>query len=132
MINRLTQGLDFHAQALSLRAERQRLLSSNIANAETPGFVARDFNFADAMRDVQARQAGQGVPALLSQQGPDGVSPSLLYARPSMTSADGSTVDMDRERASFIDNTVKYEATLRFINANVRTTLDAMKTPQQG
>jgi flagellar basal-body rod protein FlgB len=49
-----------------------------------------------------------------------------MYASPSQTNLDRNTVDMDRERASFADNTVKYEATLRFIGANVRTTLSAI------
>jgi flagellar basal-body rod protein FlgB len=46
-----------------------------------------------------------------------------------MTSMDSNTVDMDRERASFADNTVKYEASLRFLNGSIRTMLDAMKSP---
>ncbi len=57
--------------------------------------------------------------------------PQLLYASASQNNLDRNTVDMDRERASFADNAVKYEATLRFINSSVRTMLDAMKSPQQ-
>ena len=57
---------------------------------------------------------------------------ALKYSAPSQTSLDSNTVDMDRERASFVDNSVKYEATLRFINTQVRTMLDAMKSPSQG
>lgn len=53
--------------------------------------------------------------------------PHLLYATASQTNLDRNTVDMDRERANFADNAVKYEATLRFINGNVRTMLDAIK-----
>ena len=49
-MNRLTNSLDFQAQALTLRAERQRLIASNIANADTPGYVARDMDFASALR----------------------------------------------------------------------------------
>jgi flagellar basal-body rod protein FlgB len=56
----------------------------------------------------------------------------LLYARHSQDAIDRNTVDMDRERASFTDNTVKYEATLRFINGSVRTMLDAMKSHSGG
>ena len=52
---------------------------------------------------------------------------TLMYASPSQTNLDRNTVDMDRERASFADNTVKYEATLRFINSDVRLMLDAIK-----
>ena len=56
----------------------------------------------------------------------------LRYAAPAHSNLDGNSVDMDRERASFADNSVKYEATLRFINGQVRTMLDAMKPHNQG
>ena len=132
MLNRLTDALDFQAQALHLRSERQRLIASNIANADTPGYVAREMNFAQALRD--ATSAGQPAATLAaSQPGHIGSSSAmgstvstLLYASPSQTNLDRNTVDMDRERASFADNTVKYEATLRFIGATVRTTLSAI------
>ena len=142
MLNRLTDTLDFQAQALSLRSERQRLIASNIANADTPGYVARDMNFAQALRDATgATGANSGLqPAtalLTSQPGHIAIGgassaafgrsdSTLLYAAPSQTNLDRNTVDMDRERASFADNTVKYEATLRFIGAQVRTTLSAI------
>ena len=132
MINRLTDNLDFQGQALSLRSERQRLIASNIANADTPGYVARDMDFAQALK--QATGAAQPLPTLATSQpghiaGVPGArsDANLLYARPSQNNLDRNTVDMDRERANFVDNSVKYEATLRFINANVKTTLDAIK-----
>ena len=134
MINRLTDSLDFHTQALSLRAERQRLIASNIANADTPGFLARDFNFASALRAASGDgAAGSGIAqgVMGSGSAEAQTQPVLRYATPSQTSVDGNSVDMDRERASFVDNSVKYEATVRFINASVRTTLDAMKSFHQ-
>ena len=70
--------------------------------------------------------------ALLSGSSAGSAEAHLRYATPSQSNLDGNTVDMDRERASFADNSVKYEATLRFINGHVRTLLDAMKSPQQG
>jgi flagellar basal-body rod protein FlgB len=132
MINRLTNQLDFQSQALVLRSERQRLIASNIANADTPGYVARDMDFAQALKE--ATGALQPAKSLaVSQPGHLGGTPgargepNLLYATPSQTNLDRNTVDMDRERANFVDNSVKYEATLRFINANVKTTLDAIR-----
>ncbi|MGY4829989.1 flagellar basal body rod protein FlgB [Sphaerotilaceae bacterium SBD11-9] len=134
MLNGLTSTLDFHGQALSLRSERQRLIASNIANADTPGFVARDMDFSAALK--QATGQMQGAPVLAASQpghiaGPSGaeaaVQAHLVYAQPSQTNLDRNTVDMDRERASFADNSVRYEATLRFINGNVRTMLDAIR-----
>src|SRR5260221_6170064 len=61
MLNRLTDALDFQAQALNLRSERQRLIASNIANADTPGYVARDMNFSQALRQA----TGSGAPAAM-------------------------------------------------------------------
>jgi flagellar basal-body rod protein FlgB len=132
MLNQLTNALDFHGQALSLRSERQRLIASNIANADTPGYVARDFSFAQALREATGPAAGAGVMATTTRghmAGNTGArgEPNLLYASASQTNLDRNTVDMDRERANFADNAVKYEATLRFINGNVRTMLDAIK-----
>jgi flagellar basal-body rod protein FlgB len=134
MIHRLGDSLDFQSQALVLRSERQRLLASNIANADTPGYVARDMDFAAALRDATGSRP-PGLAALASSgTARFGASTEahLRYAAPSQSNLDGNSVDMDRERASFADNSVKYEATLRFINGQVRTLLDAMKSPQQG
>ncbi|MGL6112039.1 MAG: flagellar basal body rod protein FlgB [Rubrivivax sp.] len=133
MINRLSNSLDFQSQALVLRSERQRLLASNIANADTPGYVARDMDFAAALRSA----TGSSLPGTAGLRSPlggggFGAEAHLRYASASQNNLDGNSVDMDRERASFADNTVKYEATLRFINGHVRTMLDAMKSPQQG
>lgn len=134
MIARLTAGLDFHGQALMLRAERQRVIAGNIANAETPGYQARDFDFASALRAATGEpgRSGEGIARNVINSTGAGLQPRLRYAVPSQTSLDSNTVDMDRERAAFADNSVKYEATLRFVNGSVRTMLDAMKSYNQG
>ncbi|NCT81756.1 MAG: flagellar basal body rod protein FlgB [Comamonadaceae bacterium] len=136
MLNRITDTLNFQTQALTLRAERQRLLASNIANADTPGYQARDINFAQALREATGEV---GTPGALSVTQRGHLAPlagargetGKEYALQSQTSLDSNGVDMDRERASFADNAVKYEATLRFINGSVRTALDAMKSHTQ-
>jgi flagellar basal-body rod protein FlgB len=140
MINRLTDSLDFQAQALTLRSERQRIIAGNIANADTPNYVAREMDFASALREATGAAAGAGtmagtgatnaahIPLTLQSAG----ALALKYSAPAQTNLDSNTVDMDRERASFVDNSVKYEATLRFINTNVRQMLDAMKSASQG
>jgi flagellar basal-body rod protein FlgB len=138
VINRLSSVLDFQGQALALRADRQRVLAGNIANTDTPGFQARDFDFANALREAtQTQQSLPGAsvtPGLLQRNAGAGgrYEPRLTYALPSQTNRDGNTVDLDRERASFADNSIKFEATLRFINGSVRTMLEAMKGPNQG
>ena len=139
MLNHLTSSIDFQGQALTLRAERQRLIASNIANADTPGYVSRDMNFAQALRDATGGPTLRpGIvgrldttrPGHIAGSGASPASANLLYSNVSQTSLDNNTVDMDRERASFVDNSVKYEATLRFVNGSVRTMLDAIRGAQ--
>jgi flagellar basal-body rod protein FlgB len=133
MLNRLSDALDFQAQALNLRSQRQGIIASNIANADTPGYVAREMNFSQALRE--ATGSSQSATTLAATQpghiggnaAPMGSTVSTLqYAAPSQTNLDNNSVDMDRERASFADNTVKYEAALRFIGASIKTTLSAI------
>ncbi len=132
MLNRLTNTLNFQGEALLLRSERQRLIASNIANAETPGYISRDIDFASALKQAVGEQAVAGT--LATTHGahiPVGLSgseqPLLLFASSSQTNLDNNTVDMDRERASFADNAVKYEASLRFVNGQVSTLMSAIK-----
>lgn len=154
MIDKLTGQVNFQGNALLLRAERQRVLASNIANADTPGYVGRDFRFTDALRaatEVQeprmrlqptASQSGRNVgtsdvsgmsgsttAGRLSLPTPGFGRPdsALGYSVQTQPSLDGNSVDMDRERAAFVDNAVRYEATLRFINGQVKTILSAIQ-----
>ena len=142
MFAQMTNGLDFHAKALVVRAERQRVIASNIANADTPGYLARDVNFKDAMNAAMGRSpALQSTATTASRDGTThtnhipltagtgalGNAPGLAYAVQTQPSMDGNSVDMDRERANFVDNAVRYESTLRFINGQSRTILSAIQ-----
>ncbi|MEF7613679.1 flagellar basal body rod protein FlgB [Aquincola sp. MAHUQ-54] len=136
MIDRLTDTLNFQAQALTLRSERHQLIASNIANADTPGYVARDMNFSQALRSaIGDRSAASQLKATaaghLQASGGMAGGPEMRYAAASQTSLDSNTVDMDRERATFVDNTLKYEAALRFLGGSVRTMVDAIKGQAQ-
>jgi flagellar basal-body rod protein FlgB len=133
-MDRLTDSLHFNTQALILRSERQRLIASNIANADTPGYQARDVNFAQALTEATGNLAAASAgtvaatqPGHLQPAGGARAEANLQYALPSQTNLDRNTVDLDRERASFADNALKYEAALRFINHDVRQMLDAIK-----
>lgn len=142
MFAQMTNGLDFHAKALVVRAERQRVIASNIANADTPGYVARDVNFKDAMNAAMGKSpALQSTAATASSadtthashipltagSGTLGNGSGLAYGVQTQPSMDGNSVDMDRERANFVDNAVRYESTLRFINGQSRTILSAIQ-----
>jgi flagellar basal-body rod protein FlgB len=141
MLNRLTSTIDFQAQALLLRSDRQRLIAGNIANADTPGFRSRDFDFKAALQAATSALSGAGdnrlgEPIARGASGletaPGATDPTLRFGAPAQTNLDSNTVDMDRERASFADNSVRYEATLRFINGSLRSLQDAMKSHTQG
>ena len=135
MLDKMTQGLNFQGNALLVRAERQRAIASNIANADTPGYVARDVNFAAAMRE--ASQLGNSPRTGTSSTNPrhmalpsahlSGSQSTLGYAAQTQPSLDNNTVDLDRERANFVDNAVRYEATLRFMNSQSKTMLSAIQ-----
>ncbi|MCO4093985.1 MAG: flagellar basal body rod protein FlgB [Acidovorax sp.] len=146
MLDKMTNRLDFLGNALILRAERQRVIASNIANADTPGFVARDFKFSEALSEATSSTSAPGVTKLAtagsaSTQGATDprhmpvstVSTAgdararLAYAVQSQPALDNNTVDLDRERANFVDNSVRYEAALRFINGNAKTMLSAIQ-----
>lgn len=135
MFDKLTSTLNLQGNALMLRSERQRVLASNIANADTPGYKARDFNFSQALAQaglgqtqVSARMAAQSTsdPRHFPLQ-PVGADPARPgYALQTEPALDNNSVDMDRERAAFMDNAVRYEATLRFINYQSRTLQSAI------
>lgn len=143
MFANLTNALDFQSKALVVRAERQRLIASNIANADTPGYVGRDLNFKAAMNAATGENNLSLSLSAPSGSTQSGISDSrhiplqastaslggsgLGYTVQTQPAMDGNSVDMDRERANFVDNAVRYEATLRFINGQSKTLLSAIQ-----
>lgn len=105
-----------HAAALELRSERMGLITSNIANAATPGYKARDIDFAAALK---ARSEGLGKDAATAR--------ATLYRVPVMPSLDGNTVEMATEQTAFAENAVGYQATLSFISGRIDTLTRALK-----
>lgn len=131
MIDRLTQGLDFNGTALLLRAERTRVLAANVANADTPHFKARDFDFRTALEQAGGGPVAATLPPVRTAAAHlDGVrgseGPALLHRAPLQAALDGNTVDLNMERAAFADNVLRYEAGLRFINGQIRTLMTAI------
>jgi flagellar basal-body rod protein FlgB len=131
-IDRMTATLDFQAAALSLQAQRAKVLASNIANADTPNYQAKDFDFSAAL--TQAMQAASQSPnelartnpAHLPQTGAAAQEPALQYRQPLQAALDGNTVDLDTERAAFAENSLRYEASVRFLNGQIKTMLTAI------
>lgn len=143
MFANMTSALDFQAKALVVRADRQRIIASNIANADTPGYAGRDINFKDAMESALGGNSLSLSPSASSGGTVSGTTnarhiplqsstgslggPKLDYTTQSQPAMDGNSVDLDRERANFVDNSVRYEATLRFINGQSKTILSAIQ-----
>ncbi|CAD5379349.1 flagellar component of cell-proximal portion of basal-body rod [Pseudomonas sp. OF001] len=128
MIDKLDGALRMHQLALGLRAERQQVLANNIANADTPNFKARDFDFAaelaraaqaqpaagpQALRTTDARHLSGRLGGLASER-------ELLYRIPGQPSMDGNTVDMDLERGEFVDNAMRYQVSLTLMNSRIQ------------
>ena len=124
MLDKLGEKLQFQQAAMNILNRRQDVLAANIANADTPGYQARDIPFTRELR--RAMKQGQRHNtnlrlSLISQQHipaegiahPDN---GLLYRISDQPSADGNTVDIDRERVNFADNGMKYQDSLAFIN----------------
>jgi len=130
----IDQFLATHANALQTRARRTQILASNIANADTPNYKARDIAFAEVLRDVNPGSAASAhhskamalsVGSLATTNsrhiGTNATSnhAQVMYRQPQQASLDGNTVDKDLEQARFAENAVRYQASLEFINSRV-------------
>ena len=127
MLNRLDDMLSFHTQALRVRDQRQQVLASNIANADTPNYKARDLDFKSALQGALNGAGSSGGTALatttpghLAGNFGSAADAGLLYRTPAQGSVDGNTVDMDAERAAFADNAIHYEFNLTRISQQIK------------
>lgn len=151
MIGKLDEAFRFHQTALSLRAERQQVLASNIANADTPNYKARDVDFNAALKQAigpgampaSASGAGAGKQAvnplavaltrtsaahLAGNAGKTTANGAeMMYRQTAVQgNVDGNTVDMDVERNQFTDNALRYEAGVTFASGQIKSLLTAV------
>lgn len=116
-----------HAQAMALRARRAEILATNLANADTPGYQARDLDFAA----VLAGEGEQGAMLVTHGRHLGGADPDFSYAlryrEPLQASLDQNSVDVQAERAAFTDNAMRYQASLTFLNGRIRGLLSALR-----
>ena len=109
--------LGIHGMALSLRSERMEVLAANLANVDTPGFKARDFDFGSVLaQTVSKGERGIGGDSTSEAR----VSAALQYRQPFQPSLDGNTVESGLEMARFAENAVAYQASLMFVNSRIR------------
>ena len=125
MIDRLDSELSFSRNALNLRTYRQELLASNIANADTPHFKARDIDFKSALagmmsgKNLGSLDLSRSSPAHLSASGVSPYGAGVKYRSEYQSAVDGNTVDLDIERSAFAENAVHVEALLTFVRSKL-------------
>lgn len=130
MLDRLDAHFAAPLRALNMRTMRSEVLATNIANADTPHFKARDLDFSQALRKADsggfamARTAerhltGHSTPALMS---------ALQYRIPVQASIDGNTVEVDNELAQFSNNAIYMQADLNFLNGRIRSMQTALQS----
>jgi flagellar basal-body rod protein FlgB len=151
----LDQYLGIHTQALTLEAQRMQLLASNLANVDTPNYKAQDVDFKAALAaadnssaasaptqlplatthandltaggSVAGAATGENAGSLSASALPSAESP-LKYRVPLAPALDGNTVDEQLEQSAFAENSVRYQATLAFLNTKLRLLMNALSS----
>lgn len=133
MLLSFDNAFGIHTKALSLYAQRSSVIASNLANADTPNYKARDIDFrsvlgtaknslgkAKRLQATHAKHFGVGG-------GNESMSTETLYRTPLQPSLDGNTVDTQVEQAAFTDNAMRYMASLRFVTGRVQGLMTALR-----
>ena len=118
-----------HEAALKIRALRNQVLSSNIANADMPNYKARDIDFHDTLRSARGEMLSLRRTSALHQNAwqTGSLGARVKYRVPVQPTLDGNTVETDVEQAAFAENAVQYRASLAFLNGSIRTLKFAIK-----
>lgn len=130
-------ALGIHQQALALRSGRAEILASNIANADTPGYKARDIDFKSQLQNIQAQSAQSQSGLSLTQSNSKHIPidsatsmnsrTEILYRVPHQPSLDGNTVNEQVEKSAFAENAMRYQASLTFLDGKFKGLMAAIK-----
>ena len=123
------KSLALYEDALRFRAHRNEVLASNIANADTPNYKARDLDFGAALKSARSQTLDMSKTSELhrSAWGTSRSDGNLMYRIPVQPTLDGNTVEADVEQAKFAENAVQYRASLAFLDGSIRTLKYAIK-----
>ena len=125
----LQNPLGIHATALKLREQRIGVLASNIANVDTPNYMARDIDFSSVMATTESNNMRTshgrhiGVSNYQALQGDS----MIKYRMPSSASLDGNTVEVNTENSLFTENSMRYQATNTFLNNRIKGVMSALR-----
>ena len=123
----IKKQLTFFGSALNIRNKRNDIIASNIANAATPNYKARDINFLDEFKKVT--NTGE-IKTTHSNHIPSknyNISGKAFYRDPVIASLDGNTVELSVEQMQFAENTMKYQTTLKFLNGKITKMISAIR-----
>lgn len=127
----LDNALGLHEVALKLRAQRMEVLSSNLANADTPNYKARDLDFKQVLSDYQSNTVSAATMKTTHsghmQQLGAVMGANMQFRNPIQPSIDGNTVDTQVEKSKFMENALQYQATLQFIDGRIKTLRKAIR-----
>lgn len=130
----LDNALGMHEIALKLRAKRMEMLSSNLANADTPNYKAKDVDFRTVLSEYQSGTAPAHSGGLKTTHArhfgtAEGIvaGEQVLYRNPMQPSVDGNTVDPQVEKAKFMENALQYQATVSFIDGRIKSLRKAIR-----
>ena len=130
------KAFGIHQYTIGARAARAEVLSANIANADTPGYKAKDLDFSAALQQAQsgiesgfslATSNERHIASTLSS----GLTSNVKYRNPDQPdTGDGNSVDVQQERSAFLENGLEYQASLEFLNSRISGLLKAIKGDQ--
>ena len=122
-----TEHLGFHASALQLRSRRNEMLASNIANAATPNFKARDIDFDTELKRINKIGNVETTNSSHFSSIQKRIGKDSIYRLPIHPSLDGNTVEMAVEQMQFSENVMRYQTTLSFLNNKISGLRSAIK-----
>jgi flagellar basal-body rod protein FlgB len=128
-MSRIDDAFGISQRALVFRSQRSSMIAANIANADTPNYLAKDYDFKTALSDAQnSMKVGMTVSnGMHLKTGGSGEFGDVLYRVPTKEIANGNTVEGEIEQAAFSDNAVRYQTSLQFINGTISALRLAIK-----
>jgi flagellar basal-body rod protein FlgB len=128
------KAFSIHDDALVMRARRSSILASNIANADTPNYKARDIDFKAMLRSMEQSQPGDQLTLasthrnhLSTSNSATNFNSAIQYRNPLHASLDGNTVDSHVEQAKFTENALQYQTSFTFLNSKIKGIMNALR-----
>ena len=123
----IKKQLTFFGSALNIRNKRNDIIASNIANASTPNYKARDISFEDEIKKIDKNGPILTTHSNHIVQNSGKSIHETSYREPLITSLDGNTVELAVEQMQFAENSMRYTTTVNFLNGKINKIISAIK-----